>query len=536
MSHIEFKIRIELLTINSVEMLFRKGFLRVVIATGTLSLGINMPCATVVFLGDSVFLTALNFRQAAGRSGRRGFDLLGNVVFSGITNDRACRLLSSRLPDIQGHFPITTTLVLRLFTLLHESKNSPYARRSIDALLSQPRIYLGGDSFKEQVLHHLRFSIEYLRRMSLLGPGGEPVNFTSCVSHLYFTENSAFAFHALLKDGYFNRLCADIETSNSANEDILRNMMLVLSHLFGRRVCREIDDDEYAEKVKRSPSMVYLPSMPEDAADVLRKHNSETLDIFTTYVKTFAEQHLKSEETALPLTKTVVSPPEDPSLVGIIPSLPKPKACSAFIALSGHGDKFDSIADLCSSARNGIFLESAVIPHLDLHPDETRTPLNAYLLDFFMHGAVKPLEDANGIRRSDVWFLLNDFSMVLGTITSSIANYLGLGFEDPELLDIMGTGDAAENDEDEREAAAAEVSTETRALTSNAPKVFKPKKKVADDWDAAEDEIGAHEAIHAPDDRPAVSDEEEYDAMLKTFKAFSKLKNEFDTKFREMWA
>jgi ATP-dependent RNA helicase DDX60 len=178
-----------------VEMLFRRGFLRVVVATGTLSLGINMPCATVVFSGDSVFLTALNFRQASGRSGRRGFDLLGNIVFQGITTERACRLLSSRLPDLIGHFPITTTLVLRLFTLLHNSDSAPYAVKAINSLLSQPRLYLGGESFKEQVLHHLRFSIEYLRRQDLLGPGGEPINFTSCVSHLYFTENSSFAFH-----------------------------------------------------------------------------------------------------------------------------------------------------------------------------------------------------------------------------------------------------------------------------------------------------------------------------------------------------
>jgi superfamily II RNA helicase len=180
-----------------VEMLFRKGFLRVVIATGTLSLGINMPCATVVFTGDSVFLTALNFRQASGRSGRRGFDLLGNVVFQGISRERASRLLSSRLPELTGHFPITTTLVLRLFTLLNDSKKSQYAVKAINSLLSQPRLYLGGQSFKEQVLHHLRFSIEYLRRNELLGPSGEPVNFTSCVSHLYFTENSSFAFHGM---------------------------------------------------------------------------------------------------------------------------------------------------------------------------------------------------------------------------------------------------------------------------------------------------------------------------------------------------
>lgn len=186
-----------------VEMLFRKGFLKVVIATGTLSLGINMPCSTVVFSGDSVYLTALNFRQAAGRSGRRGFDLLGNVVFQGISKERASRLLSSKLPELTGHFPITTTLVLRLFTLLNGSNSSPYAVKAINSLLSQPRLYLGGQSFKEQVLHHLRFSIEYLRRNALLGPHGEPVNFTSCVSHLYFTENSSFAFHGKYREQLF---------------------------------------------------------------------------------------------------------------------------------------------------------------------------------------------------------------------------------------------------------------------------------------------------------------------------------------------
>ncbi|KAM0414932.1 hypothetical protein ACHAPD_006116 [Fusarium lateritium] len=52
-----------------VEMLFRRGYLRVVVATGTLALGINMPCKVVVFSGDSVFLLPQSYRQASGCAG-----------------------------------------------------------------------------------------------------------------------------------------------------------------------------------------------------------------------------------------------------------------------------------------------------------------------------------------------------------------------------------------------------------------------------------------------------------------------------------
>jgi len=198
-------------------------------------------------------------------------------------------------------------------------------------------------------------------------------------------------------------------------------MILVLSHLFGRQAVREVDDPEEREKIKRSPSNVYLEPMPKEAAAILRNHNKDTLDIFTTYVKTFAEQHIKEEERALPLTRTIVGPTpvveangkasnghanggvhKENIAVNFLPSLSTPYARSSFDALSGHGDTFSTIEDLCSSTREGVFLESAVIPHLVLHPEETRSPLNAYLLDFFKHGAVKPLEDANGIRKSDV--------------------------------------------------------------------------------------------------------------------------------------
>jgi hypothetical protein len=232
--------------------------------------------------------------------------------------------------------------------------------------------------------------------------------------------------------------------------------------------------------------------------------------------------------------------------------LPAPRARSAFVALSGHGDNFITISDLCTSARSGIFLESAVIPHLELHPDESRTPLNAYLLDFFTHGSIKPLEVANGIRRSDVWFYLNDFSLVLATIVTSLAGYLGLsnGDIDEEMLETMGFGDVAEN-EDDGEMAEASTTTDsvsmqsmqsmhsTTSASSTTSLGSKNSKPVADDWDAAEDAIVAQQQLNDEEETRVAqfgTDDEEYKNLMKVYRAFKKLKTEFDVKFYEIWA
>lgn len=319
--------------------------------------------------------------------------------------------------------------------------------------------------------------------------------------------------------------------------------MLVLSHLFGRRVVREVDDPEEAEKIHRSPSIVYLEPMPEDAANILRAHNKSTLEVFSTYVKTFAEQHITEDEHALPFTQSPVGPNEarqnTSTAIDFLPSLPSPHARSPFVALSGLGDSFTTIEDLCSSTREGVFLEAAVIPHLELHPDETRSPLNSYLLDFYKHGSLQPLQDANGIRKSDVWFVLNDFSMVLATIATSLALHLGLGQNtDAELLDVMGAGDSVENENDAKmaeESIPQAVSAPSTELQQAQPV---RRKKVVDDWDAGEDRLAAEEDYleKEKESGAGATDDEEYEKLMTVYRAFRKLKTEFDEKFYAIWA
>jgi len=66
---------------STTEMLFREKFLNLVVCTTTLAQGIHMPCQTVVFAGDSVFLNSLNYHQCSGRAGRRGFDQQASFFF-----------------------------------------------------------------------------------------------------------------------------------------------------------------------------------------------------------------------------------------------------------------------------------------------------------------------------------------------------------------------------------------------------------------------------------------------------------------------
>jgi superfamily II RNA helicase len=69
-----------------VELLFEKGFIRLLIATETFAVGLNMPTKTVIFAGLTKFngsvmrlLYPHEYTQMAGRAGRRGLDMVGHV-------------------------------------------------------------------------------------------------------------------------------------------------------------------------------------------------------------------------------------------------------------------------------------------------------------------------------------------------------------------------------------------------------------------------------------------------------------------------
>ncbi|XP_012394882.1 SKI2 subunit of superkiller complex protein isoform X4 [Orcinus orca] len=108
-----------------VEMLFSRGLVKVLFATETFAMGVNMPARTVVFDSTrkhdgSTFRDLLpgEYVQMAGRAGRRGLDPTGTVILlcKGRVPEMADlhRMMMGKPSQLQSQFRLTYTMILNL--------------------------------------------------------------------------------------------------------------------------------------------------------------------------------------------------------------------------------------------------------------------------------------------------------------------------------------------------------------------------------------------------------------------------------------
>lgn len=108
-----------------VEELFSQGLMRVVFATDTLALGINMPARTVVVGRMSKWdgvqrrpLIPNEFQQMAGRAGRRGIDAQGYVVIPyspWVSFREALGIATGALLPVESAFTVRYNTILNLW-------------------------------------------------------------------------------------------------------------------------------------------------------------------------------------------------------------------------------------------------------------------------------------------------------------------------------------------------------------------------------------------------------------------------------------
>ena len=111
-----------------VELLFGRGYIKVLFATETFAVGINMPTKTVMFTNMSKFtedglrrIHSHEYTQMAGRAGRRGLDTIGHVIHlpNMYSNNLPCwneykNILSGKPQVLISKFKISYHLLLNM--------------------------------------------------------------------------------------------------------------------------------------------------------------------------------------------------------------------------------------------------------------------------------------------------------------------------------------------------------------------------------------------------------------------------------------
>jgi len=109
-----------------VEILFTRGLVKLLFATETFAIGVNMPARSVCFSGirkhDGVQfrdLTPGEYTQMAGRAGRRGLDTVGTVLIFGAgrqlpTREDLSKMMTGTATRLSSQFRLTYAMILRL--------------------------------------------------------------------------------------------------------------------------------------------------------------------------------------------------------------------------------------------------------------------------------------------------------------------------------------------------------------------------------------------------------------------------------------
>jgi len=111
------------------ELLFARGFIKILFCTETMSVGINLPVKTTIFTdickfnGENMrFLYSHEYTQAAGRAGRLGLDKVGHVIhlnnlFRNVDSVSYKQMMNGKPQVLKSKFKISYNLLLNLLDI-----------------------------------------------------------------------------------------------------------------------------------------------------------------------------------------------------------------------------------------------------------------------------------------------------------------------------------------------------------------------------------------------------------------------------------
>jgi hypothetical protein len=408
-----------------VEYLFQSRKLKFVFATGSLSYGINMPAANVVFLGASPFLDGLMFRQCAGRAGRRGFGAgVGKVFFVGFGVDSIVRKMCMPLDHLRPQLAISASYLLSSSILRStcSSDDAPWIHQLIMRTLTEP-LYKHlitsspglpssspqRDLFDTSLAHSCLFTWSFLNQRGYLQANGTPTLKCSLQNRLHYLEPQCFILTELLTE------CVDPTLQLLKGTSLLDLVPEELIQREGKgegeegKVPEEVREEKHASLVKDILSLLnHLLSQSgtnrsQEAAEIpLNPIVTKIWSAYSTKVTAMFVKYLRGigvnlTEASLPLTDEgeegeggdVSGEGGGPGRVGVdyhpilrpsgrydhlqswlqqtagMRPINQPLVRSAYASLSSPEDNFESIEEMTMVIKDGLFVSEKIIPSRD---------------------------------------------------------------------------------------------------------------------------------------------------------------------------
>mmetsp|Transcript_265 Transcript_265/g.891 ORF Transcript_265/g.891 Transcript_265/m.891 type:complete len:2687 (-) Transcript_265:1185-9245(-) len=403
---------------QTVERLAYSKRLALTFATGTLSYGINFPTKSVIIAAESRFLHNVQFRQCAGRSGRRGFDRIGRCILLNMSHSKMARYISSPLPKLRASFTVSTSFLLRMLVYQDQLSTDSRTVQDCKSVMTQPFNHKDHCN-SNQHLYYNRLGIEILQRLGLLSNEALPLKHAGLCHRLFYCEPNVFLFVE-----FFKKHFSQFVYENTQIRD--KNLLIVLLHFFHANVIQNTERNSH----RVLPPIEKVISSWGDTVD---SYDAMLLAAYKTYLQSYCtdlshRDHLR-KASMLPLTleeqncdtnSSAQSVHETLALSRWQSSSDNRRIISQFCALSGHDD--DSLKDvetLVSMVNHLILMDLSIVPLSRKHQHHRN-----FLLKFYEHQSIDYLVQSQEVlNHKEATDAVRDFRSILRAISAYYSNF-----------------------------------------------------------------------------------------------------------------
>ncbi|KAI9444948.1 antiviral helicase [Lactarius indigo] len=242
-----------------VEILFARGLVKVLFATETFAMGVNMPAKSVVFSGirkhdGRSFREILpgEYTQMAGRAGRRGLDLTGTVLI--VASDELpeqgvlSNMITGRAGKLASQFRLTYNMILNLLRVetlkVEEMIKRSFSENASQQLLPDQQKDIRENEKSLSSLPKLEcdiclgdINICYDTSAAIVNTNQQLLKLAS--THMQGLKSLSPGRVVVLRDGHFSWAIAMILKQSPTSEKVKHFFVLAL---VGRETDEEVED------------------------------------------------------------------------------------------------------------------------------------------------------------------------------------------------------------------------------------------------------------------------------------------------------